>query len=530
MRRGLSVLSAAGAALLATMAGTGAASAQKPGGILRVHALDSPPSMSMHEEVDANPARASMGIFNNLVMFDQHAKQNSMQSIVPDLATAWSWSEEGTQLTFVLREGVTWHDGKPFTAKDVKCTWDLLTGQSSEKLRLNPRKSWYRNLKEVATNGDYEVTFHLQRPQPAFIALLASGFSVVYPCHVAPNEMRQHPVGTGPFKFVEFRPNERITLVRNPDYWKPGRPYLDGVEFPIIRQVSTANLAFIAGKLDWIATTIPLLKDVVNQAPDAICEGTPGGISRNLIVNRDAPPFDSPDMRRAMALSLDRKAFIDIISEGRGDIGGVMQPLPEGVWGMPPDVLTALPGYDPDVQKNRSEARAIMQKLGYGPDNRLALKVSTRNIPPFRDPAVILTDQLKEVFIDGELEIVETALWYPKMYRKDFKIGLNLTGGGVDDPDQQLYENYGCGSPRNYTGYCNPELEELFDRQSAEADEGNRKKLVWEIERKLAEDGARPIIFYNRFAYCWQPQVKGWTMMVNSIINNFRMEDVWLDK
>jgi peptide/nickel transport system substrate-binding protein len=88
----------------------------------------------------------------------------------------------------------------------------------------------------------------------------------------------------------------------------------------------------------------------------------------------------------------------------------------------------------------------------------------------------------------------------PKMYRKDYKIGLNLTGGGVDDPDQQLYENYGCGSPRNYTGYCNPELEKQFDRQSIEADEAKRKKLVWEIERDLAEDGARPIIFYNRFA------------------------------
>jgi peptide/nickel transport system substrate-binding protein len=170
-----------------------------------------------------------------------------------------------------------------------------------------------------------------------------------------------------------------------------------------------------------------------------------------------------------------------------------------------------------------------MRKLGYGPENRLALKVSTRNIPPFRDPAVILIDQLKEVFIDGELEMVETALWYPKMYRKDFKIGLNLTGSGAD-PDQQLYENYSCGAPRNYTGYCNPELEKLFERQSEEADFDRRKKLVWEIERKLAEDGARPIIFYNRFAYCWQPAVKGWTMMSNSIINNFRLEDVWLNK
>jgi peptide/nickel transport system substrate-binding protein len=515
---------------LAAMSVADTTLAQKSGGILRVHALDSPPSLSMHEEVDAVPARAMMAVFNNLVMFDQHVKQNSLQSIVPDLATGWSWSEDGTELTFPLREGVKWHDGKPFTAKDVKCTWDLLTGKSSDKLRLNPRKSWYRNLEEVTTNGDYEVTFHLQRPQPAFLALLASGYSVVYPCHVPPGDMRQHPIGTGPFKFVEFKPNERITLTRNPDYWKAGRPYLDGIEFTIIRDLSTANLAFVAGKVDWIAMTIPLLKDLRKQSADPICEVTPGGISRNLIINRDAPPFDNADMRRAVALSLDRKAFIDIISDGQGDIGGVMQPLPEGLWGMPPDVMTTLPGYDPDVRKNRSEAREIMGKLGYRPDKRLALKVSTRNIPPYRDPAVLLTDQLKEVFIDGELDIVETASWFPKVMRKDYKIGLNLTGGGVDDPDQQFYENYACGAPRNYTGYCNPELEKLFDRQSTEADEGKRKKLVWEIERKLAEDGARPIIFYNRFAYCWQPQVKGWTMMVNSIINNWRMEDVWLDK
>jgi peptide/nickel transport system substrate-binding protein len=174
MKREPGRLAAALGLFMALSAGEGAF-AQQPGGILRVHALDSPPSMSMHEEVDAVPARATMGVFNNLVMFDQHAKQNTMQSIVPDLATGWSWSEDGKELTFPLRQGVKWHDGRPFTAKDVKCTWDLLTGKSNEKLRLNPRKSWYRNLAEVTTNGDYEVTFHLQRPQPAFVALLAAG-------------------------------------------------------------------------------------------------------------------------------------------------------------------------------------------------------------------------------------------------------------------------------------------------------------------------------------------------------------------
>ena len=125
---------------------------------------------------------------------------------------------------------MTWHDGKPFTAKDVVCTWDLLTGKSNEKLRVNPRKSSYRNLEGVTTNGDYEVTFHLKRPQPAFITALASGYSPIYPCHVSPRDMRQHPVGTGPFKFTAFKPNEYIKVTRNPNYWKQGRPYLDGIE------------------------------------------------------------------------------------------------------------------------------------------------------------------------------------------------------------------------------------------------------------------------------------------------------------
>jgi peptide/nickel transport system substrate-binding protein len=367
--------SAVAGPLLGALLATAPASAQKAGGILKMYTVDSPASMSILEEATVFAERPMMGVFNNLVMYDQHVKQNSLQSIVPDLATSWSWSEDGTELTFPLRQGVTWHDGKPFTAKDVVCTWDLLTGKSNEKLRVNPRKSSYRNLEGVTTNGDYEVTFHLKRPQPAFITALASGYSPIYPCHVSPRDMRQHPVGTGPFKFTAFKPNEYIKVTRNPNYWKQGRPYLDGIEYTIIKNLSTANLAFMAATFDMTfpyALSVPLLKDVNKRMPQAICELTPTAVNRNLIVNRDVPPFDDPDLRRAMALSLDRQAFIDIISEGQGDIGGVMQPLPEGLWGTPPEVLKKLPGYDPDVQKNRTEAREIMRQLGYGPDNRLS--------------------------------------------------------------------------------------------------------------------------------------------------------------
>ncbi len=518
--------------LLLSFCAGNAALAQKPGGILKMYSADSPASMSIHEEATVFAEGPMMGVFNNLVIYDQHVPQNSLQSIVPDLATGWSWNEEGTALTFPLHQGVKWHDGTPFTAKDVACTFDMLTGKSSDKFRVNPRKSWYRNLDQVTTNGDYEVTFTLKQPQPAFLTALASGFSPIYPCHVPAAQMRQRPIGTGPFKFVEFKPNEYVKVTRNPDYWKQNRPYLDGIEYTIIKNLSTAVLALVSGKFDMAfpySLTVPLLKDVKSQMPQASCMMGPVGLNRALIVNRDKPPFDNPDLRRAMALSLDRQAFIDILTEGEGDIGGVLQPPPGGLWGMPPDLLKKLPGYDPDVQKNRAEARQIMRQLRYGPDNRLKIKVSARDLPYLRDPAVILIDQLKSVYIDGELETIDTTNWFPKVMRRDYIVGLTGAGSGPD-PDQVLNLLYGCGGELNYNGYCSPEVDRLIEQQSLEADPGKRKQLLWAIERKLAEDGARPIIFYDRRATCWNPYVKGLTLLVNSLFNGWRMEDVWLDK
>ena len=520
------------AVALVALAVASPVNAQTKGGVLRVFQYDSPASMSIHEEALNSAQNPMMGVFNNLVFFKQDVPQNRIDSIVPDLATKWSWNADLTELTFQVRRGVSWHDGKPFTATDVKCTWDLILGNGTEKLRANPRKAWYRNLESVSTKGD-TVTFHLKRPQPAFIALLASGYSPVYPCHISPQTMRQRPIGTGPFKFVSYKPNEAIKLVRNPQYWKPGRPYLDGIEWTIIANRSTAILAFVAGQFDLtfpFGITVPLMKNIKEQAPNAVCEIAPANQSTNLIVNRDAPPFDSPEVRRAMSLALDRKSFIDILAEGQGDVGGAMQPPPQGVWGIPGEMLSELPGYNPDIRKNRAAAHEIMEKAGYGPNKRLAVKVSVRNTPPFRDPAVILIDQLKEIYIDGELDVIETANWFPRVYRKDYKVGLNLTGAGVDDPDAQFYENYVCGSDRNYTGYCNPELDRLIDQQSMERDQEKRRHLVREIDKSLQEDGARPILFHNRFATCWQPQLKGLTIMVNSLFNGWRMEDVWLDK
>jgi ABC-type transport system substrate-binding protein len=132
--------------------------------------------------------------------------------------------------------------------------------------------------------------------------------------------------------------------------------------------------------------------------------------------------------------------------------------------------------------------------------------------------------------VDATLDAVDTTQWYPKVIRKDYAVGLTVSENGLDDPDQQFYENFVCGAERNYTGYCNHEVDALVDRQSMEADLENRKQLVWGIERKLAEDIARPVIFYPVSGACWQPYFKGHTMMVNGNYNGWRLEDAWLDK
>ncbi len=509
----------------------GAALGQTPGGTLRFYHRDNPPSASIHEEATISTAQPFMPVFNNLIVFNQHTERNSPDDIVAELATHWEWTADRTRLTLRLREGVKWHDGKPFTSADVKCTWDTVTGRRNAGWRKSPRRGWYTNLREVVTNGEHEVTFVLGRPQPSFMNFLSSGLSPVYPCHVDGRAMRQKPIGTGPFRVVEFRPNTGVQLARNPDYWRPDRPYLDGIDYRIIRSRSTRILAFVAGEFDITFpydVTIPLVRDIRAQAPTAQCEIKPTNVANQLLINREVAPFDNPAVRRALALAIDRQAFIDIMSEGQFAMGGVMLPPPHGSWGLSRDDMTDIPGYGRDVEKNREEARRIMRELGYSAERPLRIKVATREIPSYRDPAVIMIDHLKSIFIEGQLEIMDTSVWYATMTRRNFSIAMNQSGMGIDDPDVAFYEGFACGGERNYENYCNKDIERRVEEQSATLDPEARRHLVREIDIEIQRDIGRPVFYHTTGGTCWYPHVRGITIGVNSIYSHSRMEDAWL--
>ena len=182
------------------------------------------------------------------------------------------------------------------------------------------------------------------------------------------------------------------------------------------------------------------------------------------------------------------------------------------------------------ARERREQARTLMKKAGYGPDKPLPVKIFTRNIGTFRDPAMILADHLKEIYFDAELDVAETPQYYNRVFKKDYQVGMNATGFLLDDPDQAFPEHFGCESMRNYMNYCNREVQALVEAQSVEFDKEKRRQMVWEIERRLNDDVARPVVIHGRQAGCWQSWVKNYGIQMNSIYNAARLEDVWLDK
>ncbi|MBI4083925.1 MAG: ABC transporter substrate-binding protein [Candidatus Lambdaproteobacteria bacterium] len=517
---------------LALLLAVTSAEAQKYGGVARMILATDPGGLSIHEEATTRTLWPMVPVYNNLVQFDVFSPQESLQSVVADLAESWSWSADQRSLTFRLRQGVHWHDGKPLTSGDVKHTFDVVRGLAKERLRLNPRKLWYGNVTDVTTEGDQAVTFRLRRPQPSLLAMLSSGFSPVIPAHVSLRDLRTRAVGTGPFTFTQYVSNKSVNLAKNPDYFVKGRPYLDGLVFPIIPSGPSRTAAMIANQADvnmLMATPKPVYEalkaaNVAIEFHEQVAQAT-----YNVIINTRKPPFSNAALRRAVVLAIDRASLIRSVFDGAGVPGGVMMPRPYGVWGLTEEQLRGLPGYG-NAEANRDEARRLLAEQGHGPKNPLKVKVSARSGTLYSAPAQWLIGQLNAVGVQGELESIENAVWYGRLARRDYQLGLNATAVGIDDPDANLFENYSCGSYRNYSDYCDPKLDKLFDQQSIEPDLQQRQRIVNEIDIGLSSAGFRPMLMYRVDYYPHWRFVKNFIPHTSSIYNAYRFQELWLDK
>src|SRR5437016_1703281 len=509
------------------------AQAPKAGGVLSVNPLTASPSLSPLEEWTIASVQQVSACYSNLVYFDPPKRQESLETVIPELAEKWSWQDNYRNLVFLLRRDVKWHDGKPFTSRDVKYTFDMVRGaaDADAKLRINPRKLWYENVEAIEAPDPHTVVFRLKRPQPSLLLLLASGYSPIYPAHVPLADLKTTCVGTGPYKLKEYRPGEFVEYVKNPDYFVKGRPYLDGIKWIHIKDRSTQIAALQAGQLDvggsgWNKANAETAK---KGKPELALVENDSNVNDNVLVNFKKAPVNDPRVRKAINLALDRKAYQAGPRLGAASFGGAMQPKPGGIWGLPVAEVTKLPGMG-DPAKQKAEARKLLAEAGYGPSNPMKLTVSTRALAIYVDTASWMVDQLRQIGIEAVLEQIETGVWHPKMTRLDFQVALNLTGTAVDDPDAMFFENYRCGSQRNFSGYCSEEIDRLMVEQSQTLDRAKRLKLVHEIDRKLQAEGARPILGWGKQYAVYWPRVKAFAQHDNSIFNTSRFQDVWLDK
>jgi peptide/nickel transport system substrate-binding protein len=506
----------------------------KPGGVLRaVLREDLPQGFAIHEAATNSVTWPAMPCYSNLVIYDQTKRLGRMDTIVGELAEKWSWQDNYRNLVLFLRRDVKWHDGQPFTSKDVKFTFDVVreAADAPAKLRINPRKEWYANVDAIEAPDPYTVVFRLKRPQPSLVAMLASGYSPVIPAHVPLAEHRARCVGTGPFKFKECNRGQSVELVRNPDYFVKGRPYLDAVRYTVIVERGTRVAALQANQIDLAypgETTLSIAEQLKKAVPTMVLTETASNVSENLLLNTKKPPFDDVKVRRALSFAIDRRTYTQTVHRGAAVIGASLAPKPWGVWGLLDKDLGQLPGYG-GAAPGRAQARKLLAEAGFGASNPLKVELVTRAIAIYLDFAGFVVSDLKQVGVEATLKQIDTAQWHPMVTRREFQIGANLTGLGVDDPDANFYENYACGSPRNYGDYCNEEVGRLIDQQSQEIDAQKRLTLVWQIQKKLEEDAARPTMGWRTDRFAHYPYVKN--LILNQVTYNCcRLQEVWLDK
>ena len=458
---------------------------------------------------------------------------HSVDNLIGELAERWSWQENYRKLVFFLRKDVKWHDGKPFTSRDVKATFDMLreAPEAPAKLRFNPRKEWWANVEAVDAIDPLTVVFRLKRPQPSLLLMLASGYTPIYAAHVPAASYRAGCVGTGPFKLKDWRKGEFVEYVKNTDYFVKGRPYLDGLRYLIIAERGTATAAVQAGRVD---ATFPgetgkgIADQLKKAAPQLVITTVNSSVLDHLILNTRKPPFDNAKVRQAVNRAIDRRALVAAVYQGGAILGASMLPRPYGVWGMLEADLRGLAGYG-NPGEEKAHARKLLGEAGFGPGSPLKIEMVTRNLPAFADLSAFLISELKRVGIDASLRQVDSSQWYPMQARGEFQLGADRNGLEPDDPDANFYEHYACGSSRNYSGYCDESLTQLIDRQSQELDARKRLAMVNEIQLKLEQTAARPSLVWRLDYFTVWPHVKN-LVPHHSIYGWGRLQEVWREK
>ena len=408
--------------------------------------------------------------------------------VVPALAKSYSVSKDGKEYTFVLHPGIKFHDGKPCTAEDVKYTFERLLDPKTAA----PYRMYYEAMEAIQVLDPLTVKFKKKKYESNFLFNLARGDAVIVP-RQAIDQLKSQPVGTGPFKFVEWKRGDSVIMIKNPDYYRKGIPYLDKVAFKFISDPSAQLAALRAGDVDVIAYDL-----APENAPalekDARFKVLKGNTTTDVILamNHSKKPFSDPKVRQAITLAIDRKAVIQGAVAGYGTaMGSHMDPTNP--------YYVDLSGLYPF---NLEKAKKLLTEAGY-PNGFEAVLRLPEPYAYARRSGEIIAYQLSKVGIKLTLEVIQIGQWVAQVFNK---AEYELTIIGHAEPfDIEIY-----GRPNYYFRYNSPKFQELMKKAEGEMNEQARKKNYEQAQRILADDFVNVYLFVYPALPAMSKEVMNW--------------------
>ena len=513
-----------GLGMLALATAMQGATAQTKGGTLSMIIQPEPPVLVTAINQQGPTQYVAGKIYESLLTYSHDLKP------MPGLAKSWDMSSDGLSYTFHLNDGVTWHDGKPFTAEDVVFSLADMLPKTHARARVILNKY----VESVERSGDLEVKITLKTPFPAFMLMFEPGFAPMMPKHVyagtdyLTNPANQKPIGTGPFMFSEWKRGESIKLVRNPSYWKQGKPYLDELIFNVIPDAASRAVAFEQG-------TVSVLRggDVDNVdvkrlrgLPDV--EYTTKGWEMfspqaYLIFNMRKPPFDNVKIRQAVMAAMNRKLIVSNIFFGLGKVATGPFVATEMFYN------ADMPPMDFDMKK----AKALVKESGVNPGDYTVRMLNFPYGSTWERLDEYTKQTLEQLGFKVNLESTDAGGWASRTGNWDFDLTTTFVYQ-YGDPAlgvERLYitPNIVKGSPfANVQGYSNPELDKIWSAAASEVDQARRQELYSQVQKQLVNDVANGFIADMEFPTLYKKNVKN--LVKTAIGLNESFDDVYIEK
>lgn len=484
MRRLLIVLLVGG--LVAGVLQPSAAQAPGPryGGTLRAGMQTDPVGLDPHL-TNATATRNMMeNVYDTLVMVSSEGRY------VPGLAESWTTSEDGLTWTFQIRRGVKFHNGRAMTAEDAVYSISRIRDPNTK----SPRAGDFAEVDSITASGSNTLVIRLKRPFSPLLAKLSFSTNVIVPREVIARDgdLNTSPVGTGPFRFVGYTPQQRLTLVRSGDYWEVdanGRrlPYLDRIEFVFLPDAVARATALRAGSVQWIEYVPSSEVRSLRADPNVQVVGGLSANFRSLYINNQVAPFNNVKVRQAMAYAIDKKEIVDTALFGVGGIIATGTSIPPGNF----FATTRSPYNKVDVDR----AKRLMAEAGHSNGFEADLYV-TSTYDFLRTPAEIIQAQLAKIGIRLKIAAADWTVYLPTVLQGRFVLTI-LGTSGQSDPDDFLYTNFRTGGANNFGKYSDAQFDRLVDQARAVSSESARKQLYEQAQARLLETVPQVFIYHS---------------------------------